>query len=155
MAFQFKLDALLRLRRSLERQQELLLVASNYEVRQMQLRISNVEDWLIALGQEDTRSMSAGTTAAELQFNLILKSAFSKHKSELQKQLLRLETVQKQSRAALEEARRKREILENLRDQQFRVYRMQQARDEQRAIDDFFLMRRSKREARGNYRRDT
>jgi|SRR5437868_2643477 len=155
MAFQFKLDALLRLRRSLERQQELLLVASNYEVRQMQLRISNVEDCLIALGQEDTRSMSAGTTAAELQFNLILKSAFSKHKSELQKQLLRLETVQKQSRAALEEARRKREILENLRDQQFRVYRMQQARDEQRAIDDFFLMRRSKREARGNYRRDT
>jgi flagellar export protein FliJ len=155
MAFQFKLDALLRLRRSLERQQELLLVASNYEVRQMQQRISNVEDWLIALGQEDTRSMSAGTTAAELQFNLILKSAFSKHKSELQKQLLRLETVQKQSRAALEEARRKREILENLRDQQFRVYRMQQARDEQRAIDDFFLMRRSKREARGNYRRDT
>jgi len=121
----------------------------------MQLRISNVEDCLIALGQEDTRSMSAGTTAAELQFNLILKSAFSKHKSELQKQLLRLETVQKQSRAALEEARRKREILENLRDQQFRVYRMQQARDEQRAIDDFFLMRRSKREARGNYRRDT
>ncbi|PYX90111.1 MAG: flagellar export protein FliJ [Acidobacteria bacterium] len=155
MAFQFKLDALLRLRRSLERQQELLLVASNYEVRQMQQRISNVEDWLIALGQEDGRSMSAGTTAAELQFNLILKSAFSKHKSELQKQLLRLETVQKQSRAALEEARRKREILENLRDQQFRVYRMQQARDEQRAIDDFFLMRRSKREARGNYRRDT
>jgi flagellar export protein FliJ len=155
VAFRFNFEALLRLRRSLERQQELLLQAVNYDVMKIQQRIRCLEDWRATLELSETDSLTGGTAAAELQFNCDLSSALLRQEGELQKQLLSLEKTRDQRCASLKEARRQREIFENLRDQQIRVYRMYQTRKDQRAIDDFFLMRRSSVLAAGSTRKNT
>lgn len=148
MAFCFQLEAVLRLRRSLERQQELLLQAANHEVLQMQRRILALKEWQKALQRNEEESLKAGTAAAELLFDNVLNSALLEHVHVFQSQLLQLENARDKARAALEEARRKREMLENLRDQQQRYFRMEQARREQRSIDELFLMRRKKQTVR-------
>jgi flagellar biosynthesis chaperone FliJ len=51
-------------------------------------------------------------------------------------------TAREQQWELLQQARRARETLESVRDQQLRVYQKEALRREQRSQDDLFLMRR-------------
>lgn len=143
MPFRFQLETVLRLRRSVERQQELLLKAAHHDVLEMQQQIQDLDAWQLALGRNQIESLNSGTAAAELLFGNVLRSAAAGRKPALQKQLLSLRKTRDQKIAAFDEARRKREIIENLKNQRISAYRMNQARKDQRTIDDLYLLSRT------------
>jgi flagellar export protein FliJ len=142
MAFQFALQAVLHFRKSLEHQQELRLRAANQQVARVRHLIEQVDARRQQLHSRQTEELSSGTTAAELQFGLLCESELIRHRLVLEQELARLQQLREQQRQVFRQARRARETLEIVRDQQFRLYQKEGARREQRNLDDLFLMRR-------------
>lgn len=146
MAFRFPLQAVLHFRQSIEHQQELRLRAAT----QMVTRLGQLMEQMDAQRQElhsaQTRKLSAGMTAVELQFELLCQGELLRRRRELEQQLVRLEQVREQQREIFQQARRARETLEAVRDQQFRVHQKQARRREQRSLDDLFLLQRGYRQ---------
>jgi flagellar export protein FliJ len=143
MPFRFPLHAVLHFRQSLEHQQELRLRAANQQVA----RVRRVLDQHSARVQElhagQARELAAGTTAAELRFAALCKTALEHQRQELERELQRLQKLRDEQQKLFVEARRKSETLAGLRDNQRREYERQAARREQRQLDDAFLLRGS------------
>lgn len=145
MAFRFSLEAVLRLRRSLERQQELRLLAANQQVARGQQGMEQIDGRRRALQAEQTRDLGAGVTAAELRFGLQCEAELLRQRRELEPQLARLQQWRDQQREIFQQARRARQTLEKIREQQWQQYRQDASRREQRSLDDLFLLRREYR----------
>lgn len=142
MAFHFPLQTVLHLRESLEHQQELRLRAANQQVARVRHLIEQMDARRRELHGEQTKRLSSGMTAVELQFELLCDEELLRHRQDLEQQLTRLRQLREQQREVFYRARRARETLEALRDQQLRVYQKEAARREQRGLDDLFLLRR-------------
>ena len=142
MAFHFPLQAVLHFRQSMEHQQELRLRAAN----QMVARVGQLMEQVDAQRQEvhSTQSLklSSGMTAVELQFELLCEGELLRRRRELEQQLGRLQQLREQQREVFQQARRARETLKAVRDQQLRVHQKQARRREQRSLDDLFLLQR-------------
>jgi len=87
--------------------------------------------------------LESGLSAAELHFDDLCGSALLKRGDELEKQLADAELLRRTRSEEFQQARRKREAIETLRRQKFEVYRQEEARQDQRGVDDLFLMRRA------------
>jgi flagellar export protein FliJ len=142
MVFHFPLEAVLHLRQSMEHQQELRLRAANQHVARVQNMIEQMDLRRQELYSTQSRELSAGMTAAELRFGLDCRTELLRRRRELEQQLMRLQHLREQQREVFHHARRARETLESLRDQQFREFEKEALRREQRSLDDLFLMRR-------------
>jgi len=142
MPFHFPLDAVLHFRQSLEHQQQLRLLAANQQVARVRHLIEQMEAHRQELHCAQVKELSAGLTAAELRFGLLCDAELVRHRRELEQQLARLQQLRNQQREVFHQARRAREMLEAVRDQQFRLYQKEAARREQRSLDDLFLLRR-------------
>lgn len=143
MPFTFPLHAVLHLRQSLERQQELQLRAANQQVARVHHLLEQMDLHRERLQLLQGNELTAGTTAAEMRFGLLCDGQILRHRRELEQQLLRLQQLREQQREIFQQARRARETLESVRDRQLLLYRKQAARDEQRSMDDLFLLRRN------------
>jgi flagellar export protein FliJ len=141
MAFHFRLQSVLHLRAGLEHQQELRLRAANQKVARIKHQIACAEQQLRELASTRAQELGTGTTSAELFFAAQCEAQLHRHLRELGRQLAAAQAVCDQQREVFQQARREREKLENLREQQVRSYRRQAARREQRNLDDLFLMR--------------
>lgn len=143
MPFRFSLQAVLHFRQSLEHQQELRLRAANQQVA----RVRRVLDQHSARVQElhisQARELTAGTTAAELRFAGLCRSALEQQRQELERELKRLQKLRDEQQRLFVEARRQSETVAGLRDRQRHEYELRAARREQRQLDDAFLLRRS------------
>jgi flagellar export protein FliJ len=142
MAFHFKLKTLLHFRQSKEHQQELRLRAANQQVARVQHLIEQMDAHRKELQSAQSQILSSGMTAVELQFELLCDAELLRHRRELQQELARLEQLREQQREVFRVARRERETLEAVRDQELALYQKEAARREQRNLDDLFLMRR-------------
>jgi flagellar export protein FliJ len=142
MAFHFPLEAVLHFRKSLEHQQELRLRAANQQVARVQHLIEQMDLHRQQLRSTQTQELSSGTTAAEMRFGLLSEAELLRHRQVLEQELTRLQQLREQQREIFRQARQARETLESVRDQQFRLYKKDAARREQRSLDDLFLMRR-------------
>ncbi len=142
MAFHFALAAVLHFRQSVEHQQELRLRAANQRVARVRHLIEQMEAHRQELRLTQSKELSAGTTAAELRFELQCEGELMRHRRELEQQLAGLEKARDQQREIFHQARRARETLASLRDRQLRLYQKELVRREQRSLDDLFLMRR-------------
>jgi flagellar export protein FliJ len=142
MAFHFPLHAVLHLRQSIEHQQELRLRAANQLVAQMRRLVEQVDARRQELHSRQIKRLSLGMTAVELQFELLCETELLRHRRELEQQLARLQKLREQQREIFQQARRARETLESVRDQQLRLYQKETARRQQRNLDDLFLLRR-------------
>jgi flagellar export protein FliJ len=140
--FHFSLHAVLHFRESLERQQELRLRAANQQVARVRHLIEQLDARRQELHSAQTKTLSTGMTAVELQFELLCETELLRHRRELEQQLARLEQLRDQQREAFQQARRARETLEAVRDQQLRLYKKETARRQQRGLDELFLLRR-------------
>jgi flagellar protein FliJ len=143
MPFHFPLESVLHFRQSVEHQHELRLRAANQQVTRVRHLIEQIEHRLAEAANSRATQLRAGMTAAALQFSLACESALGAQIPELQRELARLQAFRDQQQHIYQQARREREILENLRDRQLREYEREAARREQRKIDDLFLMRQS------------
>jgi len=142
MAFHFPLHAVLHFRESLEHQQKLRLLAANQQVARMRHAIEQTDARRQELHAMQIDELTSGMTAAELRFELLCEGELLRHRRELELQLVRLQQLRDQQREIFYQARRARETLEAVRDQQFRLHQKEAARREQRSLDDLFLLRR-------------
>jgi flagellar export protein FliJ len=142
MPFHFPLQAVLHYRQSMEHQQELRLRAANQQVARVQHLIEQADLQRKELRSIEIEELSSGTTAAELQFGLLCEVSLLRRRRELEQQLTRMQQLRDQQREIFQQARRGRETLESVRDQQLSIYKKDAARREQRSLDDLFLMRR-------------
>jgi flagellar export protein FliJ len=142
MHFHFPLQAVLHYRQSIEHQQELRLRAANQQVVRVQHLIEQTDLRSKELRSMEIKELNSGTTAAELQFGLLCETSLLRQRRELEQQLTRMQQLRNQQRDIFQQARRGRETLESVRDQQLLLYKKDAARREQRSLDDLFLMRR-------------
>jgi flagellar export protein FliJ len=145
MAFHFPLQAVLHFRQSLEHQQELRLRAANQQVARVRHVIERMDARRQELHAAQTRELSAGITAAELRFAWQCDAELLRHRRAHELQLVRLQRLRDEQREVFQRARRARETLESVRDQQLDRYQKEATRREQRCLDDLFLMRREYR----------
>jgi flagellar export protein FliJ len=142
MAFRFSLEAVLRLRQGMEHQQELRLRAAHQQVARVRHGIERIDHALGEAEQRSSSTLASGTTSAELLFALQSEAALLEHREKLGAELTRLTKLRDQQAEIFRQARRERDTIESLRDQQFREYKRGALRREQRRVDDLFLLRR-------------
>jgi flagellar export protein FliJ len=142
MSFHFRLQAILHFRQSIEHQQELRLRAANQQVARVRHMVEQIDARRQELAAEQGRGLSLGVTAAELRFGMQCDVELVRHKKELLQQLQRFQQLRDQQREILRQARKARETLEGVRDQQLRLFEQEATRREQRNQDDLFLLRR-------------
>lgn len=141
MPFQFSLHSVLHLRKSLEHQQELRLRTANQRVAHVRHVLEQLEGRRQLLYTGQTKHLTDGITSAELRFQLQCDQTILRQRREVEQQLGILEKARDQQRDLFQQARRGRETLEILRDQQQEVYTKEAARQGQRRQDDLYLMR--------------
>jgi flagellar biosynthesis chaperone FliJ len=129
MAFRFPLEVLLRVRQGLERQQELRLREANLRVAMLLQQIKDVLGEIENITAGRQLQMESGISAAELQFDVLCHSVLTDRQHTLEKQVI--------------EAKTQREVMDTLRHHQLQDYQRQEARQDQRRLDDLFLLRRA------------
>jgi flagellar export protein FliJ len=143
MAFRFPFEVLLRVRRGLERQQELRLQDANHRVAMLQRQIENGQCEMENIVIQRRPQMESGISAAELQFDILCRSVLSERQRSLERQLMDAEALRRSCDETFQQARRQREVMDTLRHHQLQSYQQQEARQDQRRLDDLFLLRRS------------
>ncbi|HUO13767.1 MAG TPA: flagellar FliJ family protein [Verrucomicrobiae bacterium] len=141
MSFHFSLDAVLRLRQSLEHQQELRLRAANQQIAKLRHLIDLVDHRGEQMRSQAARQMSDGATAAELRFGLLCQAELAKQRNVLAQEYLRVQKIRDEQQRLFEHVRRQREMVETLRERRFRDYQKDLARRKQRDLDEMFLLR--------------
>jgi len=143
MPFQYSLQAVLDLRRSVEQQQELRLRVANQLVARVHDLIARFDVRIAESHACQARELEVGTTSAELRFESLSVSALVQKRQDAERELGRLEKIRDEQQKIFQYARRQRETLDALRERQLHDYERSLARREQRSLDDLFLMRRS------------
>jgi flagellar export protein FliJ len=143
MAFRFPLEVLLRVRQGLERQQELRLQEANFQVAVLLRQIKDVEDGLGDIEIRQRPQLESGISGAELQFDVLCRSVLMERRHALEKKLSEAEAFRGSCREGFHQARREREVMDTLRRHQMQSYHQQEARKDQRHLDDLFLLRRA------------
>ena len=142
MPFRFPLETLLRFRRSVERQHELLLQEANLHVNLVQHRIEQVHHSMIDLAAREIMELEKGMGAAELHFDAACRSILLQHEHELRKELKAVEERRDACLQGYRHAHQERDVIDTLRDHHLEAYRREESRREQRGLDEMFLLRR-------------
>jgi len=148
MAFRFPLDTVLRVRQGMEHQQELLLREANQRLMSVEWQAEKLNSALMANSARALQQMLAGTSAAELHFDLLCRSTLLERRRSLEKDVAEARAARDTRAASFRQARQQREIVETLRQHSFRLYHQVESRRQQREIDDVFLLLRNRAEHR-------
>ena len=148
MAFHFSLDIVLRVRQSLEHQEELLLREANHRVMTLEQQAEELNAWLAADARQQRQQLVCGLSAAELHFDLLCRSVLQERRRTLEKDAVEARAARDNRAASFRQARQQREVVETLRQRQFELYRQLEARKHQRQVDDLFLIRRARHQHR-------
>jgi flagellar export protein FliJ len=141
MAFRYPFQSILRLRQSLERQEEQRLFAIAAIVARLRTQIDQWEDTRSEMRRVASQELIAGSSGATLQFAILRDASAAKAQELLQRELVEAEKQRLQQLGVYQKARQKREIFEQLRDRQEEIYNLAAARREQEQADDSFLTR--------------
>jgi flagellar export protein FliJ len=141
MAFQFSLQSVLRLRAAFERMERLRLQALAAAVARLRQEVVAIDRAALQIRQDTQARLAGGVAAVEIHFAMWTASAQRERKRLLLAQIEELEKKRVVQEQAYVVARQKLEIAESLREGQWQAYRVEQARREQRAADEMFLMR--------------
>jgi len=142
MSFRFALAPLLRLRESIERQRALQLQEANLQVSRAQETLAQLERFLSDSSQSESADLTAGCTAAELQFASVIRENLHHFRQELQSDIRKLELLRQQAASAYHRAYREREVIETLRARQRHDYHQEQLRRQQQELDATYLLQR-------------
>jgi flagellar export protein FliJ len=138
MPFRFPLDPLLRVRQGQERQRELLLQEANFRVSALRQQIEDTHRGIEAI--RACRQMQLTASASELHFDELCRSVLLDQARQLAKELAEAELLQQSRLADFQRARQRREVVETLRHQQAEIYHQEEARRQQRQLDELFLV---------------
>ena len=141
MPFRFSLTELLRLREGIERNQEIMLTTAHQAVRKLEQEIKELHSALGSPPYDHTMIEGERNTGAELQFRVQCENELRRHCVQLQQRLVIAEQDRDIRAASYREARREREILDTLCEEEWQRYRCSQSRREQQEADDLYLSR--------------
>jgi len=141
MGFRFPLETLLRVRQGLERREELLLAEANHAVTLRRQQMAQVDGAVAELAARRVRQLQSGLSAAEMQFDLLCRSALMDRRQVLEKELAQAQDARARRQQAFYRARQQREVLDTLRNHQQEDFREQDSRNQQRQFDELFLRR--------------
>lgn len=142
MAFRFNLAPLLRLRQSLERQRVLRVQELNLQLSHTRASLAQLDRFLDDSDQKHATQLSAGCTAAELQFTSNLRDNLLRYREGIQSEVRELEALREQAVIEYQQASCEREVLQTLRARQRTAYDRQQARHQQQELDAAHLLQR-------------
>ncbi|MGA2096656.1 MAG: flagellar FliJ family protein [Candidatus Acidiferrum sp.] len=141
MAFRYTLESLLRLRRSMERQEEQRLFVLATEVARLRTQIECLYQEDFESRRIELREMTSGSSGASLQYMAICAAASESTRKKLALQLEEAERKRLNQLRVYQAAHQKREILEGLLERKETAYELEAARQEQQLADEAFLMR--------------
>jgi len=148
MPFQFPLETLLRYRRGIEQQRELKLQEAVQRLIAVQREIGAVDESVRWLEENELHELVSGLRASQLHWDRLCLSALAARRLELEELLAQREQERARCQTEFFSAHRDREAVETLRKEGLGRYLQEQARREQRRLDDLFLMRREYRNRR-------
>jgi len=141
MAFRYSLQSVLRLRYSLERQEEQRLFGAAAVVARLRGDIEHHENNHFDQKRCAFQEIISGSSGAALHFIAVCDATYEQRRQAL---LLQLEQAEKKRMEQLELyklARQTRETFEGLRDRQEDAYQMDFARHQQQSTDEAYLLR--------------
>jgi len=143
MAFHFTLEAVLRYWQSLEDQELLRLQTLLARRGALLSEVEQLRKASLHLQQETKRAMLLQPTpAVEIQFATARVNVLEHQQQLLLRQLDELQAAITEQRSRYQQQRRNREVLESLRNQQWRDYQLTQRRREQARLDELHLLRK-------------
>lgn len=142
MRFQFPLAAVLRLRESVEQREELVLQSIRVEIANVSQHIEDLTASVMAARTSQERAMRQPTPAGHLQTVLWECQIAAEKKTALRKQLASLEKRCVEQMKIYEAAHRDCEVLTTMLERQRRMWELNNARKQQKELDDIFIMRR-------------
>lgn len=142
MAFRFALAAVLKCRETLEKREYLALEKTQQEIAQTEIALHQCDERLSAATRRREADLRRGVTSVHLHAAYEEETALEKQGEKLRAQLRELQVRRQNCLKAYEQARRNRELLDELRIRQLDAYHREQAKREQAALDDVFLSRR-------------
>ena len=143
MAFHFSLLAVLRFRQGVEHQQELLLQKAHQDAALARHGIELADACLAQMGESELQYLQSGLSGAEMHFQELRRAVLKRYRQQLESDLAEREKALAQRSRAFLEARQQREVVDTLRRRQLLAYHAEEARREQRQLDDLFLLRRA------------
>jgi len=141
MSFRYAFQTLLRLRQSLERQEEQRLFAQAAIVARLRTELEEIRQTQLQARRQDLPDSGAVSHGYSLQYAVLRDTAFENTRKKLQSQLEDAERRRLQQLQQYQVVRQRREILEGLRDRQEAAYELEFSRREQQIVDEAFLLR--------------
>lgn len=141
MAFQFALQSVLRLRASLERQEELRLLSAAAAVAKLRGELDRIQTEQVRRKRAVLGELAAGSLGAVLQYSSFCDGASLWAQKNLRVQIEEAERQRLVQLGRYQVARQKREILERLREHQRDAFTVAFNRREQQSVDEAFLIR--------------
>ena len=143
MAFRFTLGSLLRLWRSRERHERRKLEAIAARLGALRAELRRVEENATQSRRATGARLGGGMAAAELHFATTCEQNRHAFLAWLEEKLKGAESEHRLQLAAYQAAERQCKILDNLRRRQLDAFRLEEARREQRRLDEIFLLMRA------------
>lgn len=144
MAFQFPLAAVLRLRVSVEEHEQGKLEHIHHEIALALHRINALHEQSRQARAARERALTQPLQAYHLHASEVERAAIADRLTELNRCLQKLRTERERQLEVYQAARRKHEMLSEMRDHQKEAYDLKQARREQMAQDDIFGFRQKR-----------
>lgn len=144
MPFRFSLATVLRVRESLQRQEELKLQKIMVEMARLKRQIDQITVEIADAGNAEERAMRRPIPASQVQMLVWAKQAAIEKRAALERDRQALEQQRDQQMKIYHAAHRSCETLIDLRDSQRDAYEHEIAHTDQKRIDDMFVARRQR-----------
>jgi flagellar export protein FliJ len=142
MAFEFSLEAVLRVRESIEEREESALQSIQREVARTVHQIEELSVAIDGAHRAREKALQQAISGGHLQTLLWEEQGAEQRLKSLQGQLQELERARNQQMKVYQSAHRGREMLTDIRTQQKDAYERERLREEQKRLDDIFMARR-------------
>ncbi len=142
MPFRFSLATVLRIRESLEKREERALQKIQLEMAHVLRQIEELNAEIAKSHEMREQKMTQPIPASHLHMLLWQVQAAGEKRVVLFQNLLVLEQQRDQQIKVYQQAHQNRETLTDMSNQQRDIYEQEQARDEQKSLDDIFMARR-------------
>ena len=141
MPFHFPLASVLRLRKSIERREEMALKASLLELARVRRRIDELTDEMAKACQDRENALRISTTANRLQAMQVEINAAIEAKQLLFETIQTLKLQRDTQMKVYKAAHSGRQALSDLLAQQKSLYEQEQLHRQQKQLDDIFAAR--------------
>jgi flagellar export protein FliJ len=141
MTFRFKLEGVLRFRKSVEESEEAALYRIVRDIAEAERELQELENTQLRFREQRERLLAQTLPGVHLREIAERELELKTLADGLRSRLRQLETQRLQQLVIYQTAHQDREILSELREQQRRADQTEHRRREQKALDDLFLIR--------------